>query len=185
MRQALAKFILLTVWGWKIETEYPKAVKSSVVIVLPHTSYWDFPIGILIRPVMHLNTQFVAKHSLFKFPLGSVMRSLGGVPVNRSKTINFVDSVVAIFKKNENFILTIAPEGTRQKVDKIKRGFYQIALKSGVPIVCCKFDWGTKTIGFSQPFYPTGDYEKDLPQILEYYKGVKGYHSEWTMEFGQ
>ena len=182
MRHFLAKSILQTLWGWTIETEYPKEVKSSVVIVIPHTSYWDFPIGILIRPVMHLNTQFVAKHTLFTFPLGFIMRGLGGVAVNRSKTGNFVDSVVEIFKKNKNFILTIAPEGTRQKVDKLKRGFYQIAIKAGVPIVCCKFDWGTKTLGFSKPFYPTGNYEKDLPQILEYFKGVKGYHPEWTMD---
>ncbi len=182
MRHFLAKFILQTLWGWKIETVYPKEVKSSVVIVMPHTSYWDFPIGILIRPVMHLNTQFVAKHSLFTFPLGFIMRGLGGVAVNRDKAFNFVDSVVAIFKKDKNFILTIAPEGTRQKVDKLKRGFYQIAIKAGVPIVRCKFDWGTKTLGFSPPFYPTGNYEKDLPQILEYFKGVKGYHPQWTMD---
>ena len=99
MRTVLAKFILLTLWGWKIETEYPKDVKSSVVVVIPHTSYWDFPIGILIRPILHLNTQFVAKHTLFKFPLGYLMRALGGVAVNRNKALNFVDSVVGIFKK--------------------------------------------------------------------------------------
>ena len=182
MRKILAQFILLKLWGWKIESPYPTQVQSSVVIVLPHTSYWDFPIGILLRPIIHLDTKFIAKHTLFKFPLGFIMRALGGTPVNRSNTLNFVDSVVNLFKNDKKFILTITPEGTRAKVNKLKRGFYQIAMKAGVPIVCCKFDWHTKTIGFNAPFYPTGDYEKDLPQLLQYFKGVKGYHPDQDFE---
>ncbi len=178
MRKILAEFILLKLWGWKFETVYPVQTKSSVVVVMPHTSYWDFPVGILLRPIIHLNTRFIAKHSLFNFPLGYLMRGLGGIPVNRDKAITFVDAVVQLYKNDPHLILTITPEGTRSKVDKLKRGFYQIAMKAGVPIVCCKFDWGTKTIGFDAPFYLTGDYEKDLPQILNYFKGTHGRHPE-------
>jgi 1-acyl-sn-glycerol-3-phosphate acyltransferase len=76
--------------------------------------------------------------------------------------------------QDPNFILSITPEGTQTKVDKLKIGFYHIAVKAGVPIICCKFDWGHRTTGFSEPFYPTGDYNADLPKILEYFKDVKG-----------
>jgi 1-acyl-sn-glycerol-3-phosphate acyltransferase len=178
MRRALAKFIFHTLWGWKIDVPYPKRVLKSVVIPMPHTSNWDFPIGILIRPIMGDNVAFAAKKSLFFFPLGLLMRALGGYPVDRSKNTNFVDACVKIFNEKETFILAVAPEGTRTKVTKLKTGFYHIAIKAAVPIVCCKFDWGTKTVGFSEPFYPTGDYEVDLPKILTYFKGVKGKYPE-------
>lgn len=174
MKKAISKFILQTLWGFRIDPVYPKDIKKSVIIVLPHTSNWDFLIGILLRPILDLDTHFVAKNSLFKFPLGLLMHWLGGVPVDRSKHNNFVDAVAVHFEGKESFKITIAPEGTRTKVKSLKTGFYYIAMKAGVPIVCCKFDFGNKVIGFSQPFYPTGDYEKDLPLILAYFKGVKG-----------
>lgn len=174
MRHALAKFVFFTLCGWKIDVPYPKEVRQSIVIPMPHTSNWDFPIGIIIRPIMRVNISFAAKNSLFFFPLGLLMKALGGYPVDRSRKTNFVDACVAIFKKKDDFILAVAPEGTRTKVAKLKTGFYHIAVKAGVPIVCCKFDWGTKTVGFSAPFYPTGDYDADLPKLLAYFKDVKG-----------
>lgn len=183
MRHTLAKFIFQTLWGWKIDSDYPKNVDSSVIIVLHHTSNWDFPIGIFLRPILHINTRFAAKNSLFFFPLGAIMRGLGGVAVDRSKNTNFVDACVNLYKIHPDFKLTIAPEGTRSKVTKLKSGFYYIAVKAGVPIVRCKFDWGTKTVGFSEPFYPSGDYDKDLPEILAYFKGIKGRNTELDYEF--
>jgi 1-acyl-sn-glycerol-3-phosphate acyltransferase len=174
MRRTLAKFIFHTLWGWKIDVPYPNEVRQSVVIPMPHTTNWDFLIGIIIRPIIRTNVSFAAKDSLFFFPLGLLMKFWGGYPVDRSRKTNFVDACADIFKKNDHFILAVAPEGTRAKVTKLKTGFYHIAVKANVPIVCCKFDWGTKTVGFSGPFYPTGDYDADLPKILAYFKGVKG-----------
>ena len=161
-----------------METPYPQEVKKSVIVVFHHTSNWDFPIGVLIRPILNLDSHYVGKKSLFFFPLGVIMRWLGGVPVDRSKHNNFVDAVAALFQNRESFKITLTPEGTRSKVTSLKSGFYYIAIKAGVPIVPCKFDWGSKTLGFGQPFYPTGDYETDLPQILSYFKGVKGKYPE-------
>lgn len=174
MRRAIAKFLFHTLWGWKIDVPYPSGVPKSIVVAMHHTSNWDFPIGILIRPIMGVNISFAAKGSLFFFPLGIIMKGLGGYPVDRSKHNNLVDACVDIFKKKDNFILCITPEGTRSKVTKLKTGFYHIAVKAGVPLVCFKFDWGHKTCGFSDPFYPTGNYEADLPKILAYFEGVKG-----------
>ncbi|MBL7814591.1 MAG: lysophospholipid acyltransferase family protein [Saprospiraceae bacterium] len=174
MLKAICSFILLKLWGWKIESVFPKNIKKSVIIVIPHTSNWDFPIGILLRPIIDLKTNFVGKKSLFRFPLGILMRALGGVAVDRSKHNNFVDAVVDVYNKHEQFNITLTPEGTRSKVTTLKSGFYFIALEAKVPIVCAKFDWGKKLLGFSDPFYPTGDYEADLPKILQYFKGITG-----------
>ncbi len=174
MIKAICSFILLKLWGWKIEKGFPKGLKKSVIVVIPHTSNWDFPIGILLRPVIDLNTSWVGKNSLFFFPLGILMRALGGVAVDRTKHNNFVDGVVDIYNTRDEFHLTLTPEGTRSKVKSLKSGFYYIAVKAKVPIVCSKFDWGTMTLGFSDPIYPTGDYEADLPKILTYFKGIKG-----------
>ena len=179
MRGAIAKFIFHTLWGWKIDVPYPNHIRKSVVMTMPHTSNWDFPIGILIRPIMKTNISFAAKSTLFFFPLGILMRGLGGYPVERSKHTNLVDTCVGIFNAKSDFILAITPEGTRAKVDKLKSGFYYIAVKADVPIVRCKFDWGTKTTGFSEPFYPTGDYEKDLPELLAWFEGVTGLIPEY------
>lgn len=175
MKKAIAKFFLETLWGWRFETVYPKEVKKSVIVMIQHTSNWDFPIGVLVRPAIDLDSHYVAKNSLFWFPLGTIMRWLGGVPVDRSKHNNFVDAVAALYEGIDSFKILLTPEGTRSKVTQLKSGFYYIAIKAKVPIIMCKFDWGKKIIGFSQePFYPTGNYEADMRVILEYFKGVRG-----------
>ena len=178
MKKIFFKFLLQTVWGFQFETLYPKEVKKAVLIMIPHTSNWDFPIGILLRPIIDLDSYFVAKNSLFWFPLGNILRWMGGVAVDRSKHNNFVDSVAALFQGRESFKITMTPEGTRSKVTTLKSGFYYVAMKAQMPVVGVKFDFGTMKIGFSQPFYPTGDYEKDLPHMLEYFKGVVGKNNE-------
>ena len=139
MKRIVAKFILQTLWGWKIETPYPNATApKSIIMVIHHTSNWDFPIGIFLRPILDLDTHYTAKSSLFKFPLGILMRWLGGVAVDRTKHTNFVDAVAALYDDKVSFKITVAPEGTRDKVDKLKSGFYYIAVKANVPIVMCK-----------------------------------------------
>lgn len=174
MFRAISKF-LLRFFGWKIITEYEELPKKYVIIVVPHTSNWDFPIGLMVRSAMQLNTKYVGKDSLFKNPaVGAVMRWLGGYPVDRSKSNNFVDAVVDLFNSKEEFAITIAPEGTRKKVDKLKTGFYYIALGAKVPIIMVKFDWGKKIIGFSRPFFPTGDKDADFEFITSYFRGAKG-----------
>ncbi|MEY4935465.1 MAG: hypothetical protein RIS64_1824 [Bacteroidota bacterium] len=167
------------VWGWKIVDPYPQTAVQSVVMVLHHTSNWDFPIGIFLRTLEDVNIRFVGKNSLFKIPIfGSYMSWMGGHPVDRSKRTDFVQAVANIFKKVPDFKLCFAVEGTREKVKALKTGFYYVAHTAGVPIVPCKFDWGKKQVGFGQPFHTTGDYEKDLKQLLQYFIGVNGKNTE-------
>jgi len=177
MWSALSTFILKLI-GWRTETATWPLPSSYILIVIPHTSNWDFPLGLLVRSSLKLNVRFAGKDSLFKPPFGGLLRWMGGYPVDRSKRTNFVDAVVDVFKEDKNFALCIAPEGTRSKVDKLKTGFYYIAKGAGVPILLCKFDYAAKVVSLSAPFYATDDAEADFEFIKNYYRGVRGKNPE-------
>ena len=179
MLRQISKFIL-ALWGWKIEGSVPHDLKKYMMIAMPHTSNWDFPLGVLIRSVIKLNINFVGKDTLFKPPFGGIFRYLGGYPVDRSKSTNFVDAVAKLYDENERFALLIAPEGTRKKVKELKTGFYYIALKAKVPIVLMKMDWPNKVITFNKPFDPSGDKEKDFQYLKDEMKGIVGKNPEWS-----
>lgn len=173
MLSAICRFIL-RLFGWTVIGRYPHEINKLVVIVIPHTSNWDFPLGPLSRTVMKSKIKFVGKASLFRFPLGGILRWLGGIPVDRSKNNNFVDAVVDMFNQREKLAVMLAPEGTRGKVDKLKTGFYYIALKAKIPILLVKFDYGPKIIDYGEVFWPTGDLEADMAYLKKYYKGIQG-----------
>lgn len=164
--------------GWKVKGGLPKDVKKYVIIVAPHTSYWDFPIGVAARSIIRLRSHFLIKAEMFRNPiLAKVFRWLGGIPVDRgNKHNNIVDLVAAEFDKREEFCITITPEGTRAKVYKWKTGFHRIARAAGVPIVMVGFDFKHKFVELLEPFYPTEDLEADLEHIQKYYKGLTGKH---------
>jgi 1-acyl-sn-glycerol-3-phosphate acyltransferase len=172
--------LILRLWGWKITGQYPHEIKKVIVIAAPHTSSWDFPIGVLVNSAWKCNANYVGKHTLFGPPFGFFFRWLGGIPVDRSKSHNFVAAMVDVFKTNERVHLVIAPEGKRKKVDKLKTGFYHIARLADVPICMCTFDWEHKIVHFDpQFFHTTSNEEADLAWVWNYYKGVKGKIPEW------
>lgn len=160
--------------GWKIEGAFDENVKKCVAMVLPHTSWHDFYLGIFTRGISGVAINFVAKKELFRFPFGFYFRWMGGEPIDRSGCLNKVDVIVKAFEKNEEFKLAIAPEGTRKKVGKLKSGFYYIAVKADVPIIPVAFDFGRKTVNIGKPFYPTSNYEGDLKNLLKHFKGTFG-----------
>ena len=112
------------------------------MIVVPHTSNWDFPVGVLARSALSLKISFIGKHTLFRPPHGWIFKALGGVAVDRRKNNKMVDQIAAIYRQREQFAVCLAPEGTRSKVSQLKSGFYYIALAAGVPIVLVKFELG-------------------------------------------
>jgi 1-acyl-sn-glycerol-3-phosphate acyltransferase len=170
---SIARFLFCTLWGWKIEGEVK--VPKFVVAVVPHTSNWDFIVGILFRPASNINHCYYAgKSNLFVFPFGYLFRALGGIPVDRSKSNNFVEAVAKLYSEHEKFGICIAPEGTRKRVEKLKTGFYYLAKEANVPIILCKFDWGNKTASYGEPFYVTDDVEKDMEFINSYFRGTQG-----------
>jgi len=170
----ISKFILWLV-GWKITGQYPHHLSKVVVAVAPHTSTWDFPLGVLVNSAGRCNANYVGKHTLFQGPFGFLFRWWGGIPVDRSTNHNFVSATVEAFEREKRFHLVIAPEGTRKKVDKLKTGFYHIARLSGSPICLCKFDFAKKEVFFDPVlFYPTDDEAADMEHIWNYFKGVQG-----------
>lgn len=147
--------------GWRIDGSIPDLPKM-VIIVAPHSSNWDFVVGVAAKAAMRLRVKFLGKDSLFRFPLGLLMRRLGGIPVDRSTASDVVTSVVAQFDRRHRMLLAIAPEGTRRPVDRWRTGFYHIARGAGVPILPIAFDWASTTIRIGEPFSPTGDLDADL-----------------------
>jgi len=174
------RFIFFRLMGWRINGSMDPELKKYVIIVVPHTSWFDFFIGVLTRGAIGQQMHFVAKKELFRFPLGAYFRWMGGAPLDRQKNENKVDAIAAIFKEREVFRLAIAPEGTRKRVDHWKTGFYYIALKADVPVVCVAFDYGRKEVKIAQPYYLTGDKEMDFEILETNYKGVEGYVREYS-----
>ncbi|MBT8402003.1 MAG: lysophospholipid acyltransferase family protein [Rhodothermia bacterium] len=164
---------LLSVSGWQIDGNFPD-LKKFVVIAAPHTSNWDFVIGLSTAFATDIDAHWIGKHTIFTWPFGGLFKRLGGIAVNRAKTTGLVPQVVQEFRRNEEFVLAIAPEGTRSKVERWKSGFYQIALQAEVPVVCAYFDYPRRTVGIGKVVYPSGDYEADLADITAFYSHFKG-----------
>lgn len=165
--------------GWKVEGAFPTDLKKYIIAVAPHTSNWDFVIGVMARSILRLQrARFLGKDSLFKPPFGWFFRWLGGYPVDRSGKHDMVQQVVAIFNKHEEFVLALAPEGTRKKVSKLRTGFYYIALGSGIPIIPVGFDFKKKKVIVGAPLFPKGDIEADMPQLMNFFCSVTGKNPE-------
>jgi 1-acyl-sn-glycerol-3-phosphate acyltransferase len=180
MSRALSKWILKTL-RWKIlGAETLLSIPKFIIIAAPHTSNWDFPLGLLVRKASSLDlVKYLGKSSLFKWPFGWIFKSLGGFPVDRSKSTNMVQSYVDVFNRYERFAIVLAPEGTRRKVDHFKTGFYFIAKGAKVPIIPCQFDWEHREVRFLEPFIPTDDAERDLDYLESLFKNVKGANPEY------
>lgn len=167
---------LLKLLGWDIAGHYPAAAKY-VIVVAPHTSNLDFFIGFIASRSIKLGfPHWLGKNSLFRWPLGSLLRRLGGIAVDRSGPHQFVDQVAAEFASRPNFILGITPEGTRGKTEHWRTGFYYIALSAGVPIMLAYLDYGRKLAGFGPMLMPSGDIDADFVLIRDFYAGIRGRH---------
>lgn len=175
MFRAISKFIYFKLLGWKVTgfKDFDK-VKKAVIIAVPHTSWHDFYIGVLLRSVLGIQANFVGKKSLFNPLTGWLFRALGGSPVERQKNERQVDAIARLFQDKECFRMALSPEGTRQKVDKWKTGFYYIAKQANVPILMFTLDFENKVNNFSEPFYPTNNVEADFKFMSNFFKGVKG-----------
>ncbi|MGH8518963.1 MAG: 1-acyl-sn-glycerol-3-phosphate acyltransferase, partial [Panacagrimonas sp.] len=135
---------------------------------------WDFVIGIAAKFALRLRVLFLGKDTLFRFPLGPLMRGLGGLPVDRSASHDVVSGIVDAFGSRERLILALAPEGTRKRVERWRTGFYHIAHGANVPILPVALDWGTRTIRIGTAFPTSGDLDADLPLLQRHFEGVRG-----------
>lgn len=176
--RSMSTFIL-KLMGWSAVGSFQDNLKKYVVIVAPHTSGWDFVLGLLFRKALKLErAKYLGKYQLFKPPFGVFFRLLGGYPVDRSSSHNLVDQVVKIFNEHDEFALALSPEGTRKQVDKLKTGFYNIARKANVPIIMVAFDYRLKQAIISLPFETTNDQQADFEEILSFFRSIAGKYPE-------
>jgi 1-acyl-sn-glycerol-3-phosphate acyltransferase len=168
----LARFFM-RLFGWHVDGKLPD-IPKFILIGAPHTSNRDFILFLGVIFCLRANVRFMGKAELFRRPYGWFFHYCGGVPVDRKKSTGLVDQMVKVCNESEQFILTIAPEGTRHHVAEWKRGFYHIAKEAGIPIVMAAVDGKHKTVRIGQVFHATDDMEADMKAIQGYFTGVVG-----------
>lgn len=167
---------------WKIAGKYPYDIKKMLIIIAPHTSWKDVVVGMAARSVLEAKIKFLGKKELFDGPFGWLFRWQGGTPVDRFSSHGVVEHVVEKFNSNEEFVLGMAPEGTRKKVDRLRTGFYHIALKANVPILMAGLDFSRKQVVFSDPFFLSGNEQEDLKKIISFFAPIKGKYPEQGLQ---
>lgn len=176
MRNRIAQLFLR--WtGWEIEGPKPRSPKI-VLVAAPHTSNWDLAYLLALAVRYDLRPRWMGKHSLFRGPMGWVMRGLGGIPVRRDRRGNLVEQMTRVFAEREELCLTVPPEGTRGRAECWKSGFYHIARGAGVPIVLGYLDYARRRGGFGPEFHPTGDLVADMDRIRAFYADKVGRYPE-------
>ncbi len=160
---------LLLSAGWDLEGTLPNRAKF-VIIGAPHTSNWDFCVAMAALHGLGLDARWIGKHTLFRWPIGGIMRLLGGMPVVRTERRGVVQSVVQTFDAADRLVIAITPEGTRKRVERWKTGFYHIAVQADVPIIPAYLDYPRKRMGFGPPMLPSGDAIADVTALRAFYE---------------
>ncbi len=168
---------VLRLCGWSLVGEFPD-VPRAVLIAAPHSSWWDGAWGLLMKVGIGADVHFMGKQELFRGPLGSLLRRLGGMPIDRGAAKGVVEQMIDQFRQRDALWLGIAPEGTRKAVTRWKSGFWHIAHDAGVPIVTAWFNYPDKTIGIGPLFETSGDMEADLARLRAFYRPFKGKHRD-------
>ena len=173
--------LLMKALGWRTEGALPD-IPRYVLIVAPHTSNWDLLFGAVTAFALRLDVYFMAKHQLFRFPFGPIMRWIGALRIDRRVHADTVGHAVETFREHDRLVIAIPPEGTRARVKHWKTGFYYIALGAGVPVVMAFIDYGRKTAGVGPVLVPSGDIDADMRSVREFYDGIAGRYRDKTSE---
>lgn len=162
---------LLAVSGWKAKTnlDIDLLPKKFVAILAPHTSNWDFMFIVAILFALGLKFNWFGKKEIFRWPLGTIFRRMGGIPIQRGTSQNMVQQTTAMIRSREQVIIGIAPEGTRSTAKYWKSGFYHIARQTDVPIVLAYLDYSHKVGGLGQIVWTTDDINEDMKVIRNHY----------------
>ena len=181
------KFILRFLFraaGWKLAGNIDPGLRKAIFAVAPHWSNTDFFIGLGVRAVLNRKIAYLGKAELFRPPFGFIFRALGGIPVYRSEKNNLVESSVEAIKGEADALIALAPEGTRKNVQRLKSGFYFIASGAEIPIVMVVFDKERKEVRIAEPFYPSGDFEKDMQtRFVPFFETVGGPLKDWVQNY--
>jgi len=171
---------VLAILGWRVLGQFPN-VPKCVIIVAPHTSNWDFVVGIATLFALSLRASYLGKHSLFRGPFGALVRATGGIPVDRESPLGIVERAIELVRGSDRIFLALSPEGTRQRVESWKSGYYRIAVGAGVPILPVAFDYPRKAVVLLPLFVPSGDYARDEAALRALFSArmarrPEGYH---------
>ena len=173
MLRNLCQFLLYRLMGWRKEVTTDLPTKG-IICLAPHTSNWDFIIGLLYSRAEGIWSNFLMKREWFFWPLGPLFRHLGGIPVWRDRRSSLTDRLAESARQADRFMICVTPEGTRSLNPDWKKGFYFIAQKAGLPIILYAIDYEKKLIVSTKTLHPTGDVEKDMREIKLYFKDFKG-----------
>lgn len=162
--------------GWRADRLLPN-VSRCVAVFAPHTSNWDFVVGIALIAALRIQATWIGKHTIFRKPFAGIFRWLGGIPIDRRSPQGMIRQMIDTFESKDAFFLVMAPEGTRSRVKTWKSGFYWIALEAGVPILPVSLDYPYRMIRFGPLLEPSGDYDADLAALQSYFAGSRGKRS--------
>lgn len=171
MIKFIAKLIF-RLMGWQTIGGLPPGIRKCVIVAAPHTSNHDFYIARAACYIMNVKVNYLIKKDWMFFPMGLFFKAIGGIAVDRKKSNNLVSNLVELFNRSKELIVLISPEGTRSTVKKWRTGFYYSALGAHVPIVLSYLDYKKKIACIGPVIYPTGDYAKDMQQVMEFYKNI-------------
>jgi len=176
----LLSLFLMKILGWKRIGRLP-VEKRYVMIAAPHTSNWDLFYGMIMNLSFKNDVRWMGKKELFRFPFGGIMKWLGGIPVDRSRSGNLVAGMVDEFKRRESLVIAVSPEGSRSRVNTWKTGFYHIARGAGVPVLTAFLDYEKKEAGYGPLFTPGDDIRSDMELIMDFYRNIEGrYRSSYS-----
>ena len=176
----------LHLMGWKLDNHWPLDLDQCVMIAAPHTSNWDALYARLALKALGVNVRLTIKDSYMKFPFGPFVRALGGIGIDRrpknpgEERLSMVEVMTDLFKQHPKLVMLVTPEGTRSKQEQWKTGFYHVAVKAGVPIALAYMDYAKKTTGVGKVVYPTGNYEQDMREIMQFYAQI---HAKFPAQF--
>ncbi|MBX7150969.1 lysophospholipid acyltransferase family protein [bacterium] len=165
--------IILSILRWNVSGPIPD-IPKFVAIAAPHTSNWDFVVGMAALMALDIKVCWLGKDTIFRWPFGTLWEKLGGTPVDRFHPNGVVGQCIDLFGRHEQFILGLSPEGTRKKTERWRTGFYYIAIGANVPILLVAFDYPTRILHIGELFYPTGNADNDIHFMHDYFLNFKG-----------
>jgi len=169
----------LKLMGWETDNHWPENLSQCVMIAAPHTSNWDALYARLALKALGVNVRITIKDSYMQFPLGPFVRAMGGIGIDRrpkqagEPRLSMVQVMTDLFKQHPELVMLVTPEGTRARQEQWKTGFYYVAVNAGVPIALAYMDYEQKKAGVGKIIHPTGNFEEDMAEIMDFYAGIQ------------
>ncbi|POU25783.1 acyltransferase [Acinetobacter sp. ACNIH3] len=169
----------LKLMGWETDNHWPENLSQCVMIAAPHISNWDALYARLALKALGVNVRITIKDSYMQFPLGPFVRAMGGIGIDRrpkqagEPRPSMVQVMTDLFKQHPELVMLVTPEGTRARQEQWKTGFYYVAVNAGLPIALAYMDYEQKKAGVGKIIHPTGNFEEDMAEIMDFYAGIQ------------